>query len=222
MDTTPYTTGRRRILQLIGAGSIGGIAGCLDTDSAEADEPRDEDESETPDPADSEAAPETGETAAADLREPVTVPADRTCAVCNMVPAEYPDWNAQLVHEQGDREFFCSSGCMAAYIADPPRFEGPDTAVETIWVTGFETGELHEATAVVFVRVTDSEHVDDIMGRNPVPFAEREDADAFLTDFDAYDESDLLTIDDFDRDLAEFYRSRFFAEEDNGEMEHEH
>lgn len=221
MDSIPYMAGRRRILYLIGAGSISGIAGCLDTQSTEADETAGDDESATPDPAD--AAPATDEsTAAVDGIEPVSVPVDRECAVCNMVPAEYPEWNAQLVHEQGDREFFCSSGCMAAYIADPPRFGGPDTAVESIWVTGFETGELYEATSVVFVRVTDSEHVDDIMGRNPIPFAERGDAEAFVTDFDAYDESDLLTIDAFDRELAEFYRSRFFAEEDNDDMEHDH
>jgi copper chaperone NosL len=140
------------------------------------------------------------------------VPEDEECAVCGMMPAEHPEWNAQLVHEDETRTHFCSSGCLAAYTVDPQRFDGPDSEIATAWATGYETGELVAAADASFVRVTNPDHVDDIMMMNPTPFADRSDAEAFVGQFDSYDETDIITYDEFDRDLAELYRAEFFDE----------
>jgi len=149
------------------------------------------------------------ETTEADLSEPIEVPGDAECPVCNMIPAEYPEWNAQLVHENGHRAFFDTSGCLAAYKSDIDRFGGPESGLEAAWVTGFETGEFIEASEAFFVRVTDPDHVDDVMMRNPTPFSDRSDAEAFVDEFEEYDEDDIITFDEFDQDLAMLYRERF-------------
>ena len=155
-------------------------------------------------------AAETGEGSTADLESAVAFPDGEGCAVCNMVAAEHPTWNAQLVHEDGTRSFFCSSGCFAAYYVDPARFDGPASAVENGWVTDYETGELCPAETAYFVRVTETDHVDDIMRMNPTPFADRADAEAFVDSFEAYGDNDIIQLDAFDQNLAVLYRPQFF------------
>jgi len=155
-------------------------------------------------------AAETGEGSTADLESAVAFPDGEGCAVCNMVAAEHPTWNAQLVHEDGTRSFFCSSGCFAAYYVDPARFDGPASAVANGWVTDYETGELCPAETAYFVRVTETDHVDDIMRMNPTPFADRADAEAFVDSYEAYGDDDIIQLDAFDQNLAVLYRPQFF------------
>ena len=155
-------------------------------------------------------AAETGGGSTADLESAVAFPDGEGCAVCNMVAAEHPTWNAQLVHEDGTRSFFCSSGCFAAYYVDPARFDGPASAVANGWVTDYETGELCPAETAYFVRVTETDHVDDIMRMNPTPFADRADAEAFVDSYEAYGDDDIIQLDAFDQNLAVLYRPQFF------------
>ncbi|MDQ2050063.1 nitrous oxide reductase accessory protein NosL [Natronolimnohabitans sp. A-GB9] len=207
---------RRAILGSIGAGAAVGLAGCLGGDDENGEENGDENGDENGEENGEENGDENGDEngeETASLEEPAEFPEGRDCAVCSMEAGDYPDWNAQLVHEDEHREFFCSAGCMAAYYAAPEEFDGSDAAVEGVWVTDFETGELIDGTEAYYVRVTDPDHVDDIMMRNPTPFAERSDAEAFVDEFDEYDDEDIITLEDFDRDLAELYRSRFFEED---------
>ena len=176
-----------------------------------------------------------GETDPADSGEqqldaPAEFPEDESCAVCGMVTPEYPEWNAQLVNEDGERVYFCSSGCLLAYYVDPEQFDGEEKPVENVWVTDYETGELIDGRECHYVRVTDPDHVDDIMMMNPTPFADRDGAEAFIDElngeFDAgYDhDADIITFDDFDMELAMLYRERFLAGEGDheGHGDHDH
>ena len=211
------TVDRRWLLGTIGAGTAVGLAGCLGGDGEEDDGGTDDDESgeeaeDDVDDANGEGANGEGELAF----EEADFPEGRECAVCSMVAEEYPDWNAQLVHEDGHREYFCSAGCLSAYYAAPEEFGGPDSEIVGVWVTDFETGELIDGTDAYYVRVTDPDHVDDIMMRNPTPFADRDDAVAFVERFDEYDEDDIITLEEFDMELAMLYRSRFFEDGDDG------
>jgi nitrous oxide reductase accessory protein NosL len=194
MDNELSRVDRRRVLETLGSGAALALAGCAGNG-----------DSETP----------TEDAGDARLDEPTAFPDGEECAVCNMITAEHPKWNAQLVHEGGTRVYFCSSGCMAGYRVAPDEFGGPDASIAATWVTGHETRELIDASRAFFVRVTDSDHVDDVMMMNPVPFADRDDAEAFVASFDAYDEDDIIRLESFDRDLALQYRGRFF-EDDNG------
>lgn len=205
MSSEQLRIDRRTVLGTICAGTLVALAGCLGDDDSESG-----DESDGTDDGDSQET-DTGEMESLD--QPVDVPEGESCAVCNMAPAEHPDWNAQLVHGNEDRTFFCSSGCLAAYTAKPQQFDGPDSPIENAWVTGYETGDLLSAADAHFVRVTDSGHVDDIMKMNPTPFATRDDAVAFVDAFDAYGEDDIIGFDTFDMDLAVLYRGQFFDED---------
>ncbi|CAI49662.1 NosL family protein [Natronomonas pharaonis DSM 2160] len=218
---TQDTWTRRRMLAVAGAGAVVGLAGCADESSEEPEEEPEEAPEEDPE----EDPEEEPEALAHD--EPAEFPEGEECAVCNMVTPEYPEWNAQVVHENGDRAYFCSSGCLSAYVADPEHFDGPGSDIENAWVTCYESGELIDGKEAYYVRVTDSDHVDDPMMRNPTPFGMREDAEAFADEFDEYDDSDIITYGDFDQDLAEFYRGNFFADEDmddhdHDDMDHDH
>ncbi|SIR73154.1 nitrous oxide reductase accessory protein NosL [Natronorubrum thiooxidans] len=206
--TTPAYR-RRTLLSSIGIGTAVGLAGCLGGDESE---PEDTDD-ETADNGNGDDTDGDGD-GDLELEEAASFPDDQECAVCSMTAADHPDWNAQAVHADGHREYFCSSGCLAAYYAAPEEFGGPDSEIEGVWVTDFETGELIDGTDASFVRVTDPDHVDDIMMRNPTPFADRADAEAFVDEFDAYDEDDIITLEEFDMELAELYRSQFFGDDD--------
>ncbi len=203
---------RRTLLGTLGAGAALAVAGCVGGDDDD-----DHDDTGTAD--------DDHDDEAQQLSEPTEFPEGESCAVCNMVTEEYPDWNAQLVKEDGARVYFCSSGCMLAYYADPEHFGGEGEALENAWVTEYESGELIDGQECYYVRVGDSDHVDDIMMMNPTPFAERDDAEAFIDElndeFDAgYDhDADIITFDEFDMELAMMYRSRFF-EDENGDHEY--
>ena len=208
---------RRTVLGTLGTGTIMALAGCTGNGDDDAD--GSDDDSGTQDgtePDESDGADGDGGTEQLDA--PVEVPDEEPCAVCNMVAAEYPDWNAQLVHEDEERAFFCSSGCLSAYYADPTVFDGPDSPVAGAWVTGYESGELVDAAEAHFVRVTDADDVDDIMMMNPTPFANREDAEAFVGEFEKYGEEDIIGFEDFDMDLAMLYRAKFFEDSESEQL----
>ena len=193
------STDRRTVLRTAATGAILGVAGCMGQTDTTADGNTTDDET-----TDDETA-----------TQPAAIPADANCEVCNMLAADYPAWNAQLTHDTGDDAYFCSSGCLAAYVADPPRFDGPDAPIDTAWVTEYEMESFLQASEAFFVRVANPDHVDDVMMKNPTPFATREDAVAFTESFDAYGEDDILRFSDFDMALATFYRGKFFEDDES-------
>lgn len=142
--------------------------------------------------------------------EPTDFPSDAECPVCEMMSAMHEEWNAQVLHEDEERAYFCSTGCMTAYYVDQEHFGGPEASIAGVWVTEYGTTELIDGTEASYVLVTDPDHVDDVMMRNPTPFADREDALAFADEFEEYDEEDVVGIDAFDRDLATLYRGDHF------------
>ncbi|APW98761.1 hypothetical protein CHINAEXTREME_13630 [Halobiforma lacisalsi AJ5] len=230
MEQRFHRYGRRRVLGAIGAGTALGLAGCLDDDSTDDNDPNDgadgtdETSDGESDSSDADANDNTDENTddTPSVEEAVAFPEGRECTVCNMIVADHPDWNAQLVHEDGHREFFCSTGCLAAYYAVPETFDGPETEIEGVWVTDYESGDLVDASDASFVRVSDPDHVDDVMTRNPTPFADRDEAESFVGEFDAYDEDDILELSAFDRDLAEYYRGNLLEGNDGGDNGHDH
>jgi len=115
--------------------------------------------------------------------EPADYP-DETCAVCARGVRDYPGWNAQMVHEDGERVFFCTSGCMGAYYTSPDSFGFSDADVARVWVTDYETDETVDGEESYYVFPEDPELVDTPPGRNPLPFRERERAEGFVKEFE--------------------------------------
>jgi nitrous oxide reductase accessory protein NosL len=198
MTRPPPTLTRRRLVAAAGA-LTASLAGCAGGGGGDA----------TPTLTSTSTPTATPTTA---LTDPASVPADASCAVCNMMPAKFPDYNAQLTVEAGDRVFFCSSGCLGAYYVDPGHFDSghEGAAFAGVWVHDHETKEVIDATSAWFVRETNADRVDDPMQRNPLPFADREAAAAYVAEYDDLSEEDVLRLADFDMELATFYRGRFF------------
>ena len=185
MSVRPSTPVRRRFLAAVGGAIAAGLAGC---------------------------ASDGGPAADGALDEPASIPSDAACPVCQMVPADYPDWNAQAVHEDGQRAFFDTSGCMLAYYVEPGEFADADAPVAGVWVTDFETRETIDGLTAHYALETDPGRVDDPMMVNPAPFADRADAVAYVDAVDYLTTDDVVGVEAFDRELAERYRGRFLED----------
>lgn len=200
---------RRRFVTAIGATSLAAIAGCLGDDGgtpgSDGSDDGDGHNHGTPSD-DSLADPEEYAFPAPD--EPADPPEDLFCAVCNMTPADYPEANAQAVHDDGSRQFFCSPGCYVSYHALPNSFDAPGP-VEHAWVRDFESRELVAVEALSFVLNTLPERGIDPM-RNPVPFTDGAAATAYVDEFDDLEESDIIETAEIDRGVAELYREFYF------------
>ncbi|MDZ7689211.1 MAG: nitrous oxide reductase accessory protein NosL [Halobacteriales archaeon] len=167
MDYEEISLRRRRLLALAGTGATTAcLTGCLgSTEGAVGDDEDGED---------------AGEPVRADLRmEPVEYP-DETCAVDARNVRDHPGWNAQILHEDGERAFFCTSGDMGAYYVSPKAFGVSTADVAGVWVTDYDTDETIDGTDAYYVFVADTEAVEMPAGRNPIPFAERERAEEFV------------------------------------------
>ena len=210
---------RRGLLKAIGAGAVvgaGAATGCLG--DGNGDNGGDE---EPEDGGDSGEAQETGENESADepepqdvsLDEPAEFPEEAGCPVCNMVPAEFPDWNAQAVHEDGERAYTCSAGCMVAYVAYPEEFAVSDADLAGAWMTSYETGELIDGTEAYYALEDDPERVDDVMMVNPAAFEQREGAVAYVDEVDYLGEGDIVRFEDFDKETADMYRGQLTPNE---------
>lgn len=148
--------------------------------------------------------------------EPVEVPEDATCAVCEMKPAEYEEENGQLAYEDGTREFFCSPGCAVAYYTVPDHFNAGYTRedIASLWIHDYSTKSLSSGLEAEYVLELSGENVDLPMKNNPVPFADREDAIGFTEEFDQLTEHDIVRITAFDLPLAHKYRAHLLPEND--------
>lgn len=187
------TLNRRRLLALLGSSSALALAGCSDdTDTG----------------GDGDGEPTATATDTPEPLQAVAVPEDSECAVCKMMPAKFPDWNAQAVHADDTRAFFCTSGCATTYFAVPEEFADTDADIDGLWVRDLESTDLVDGTAAWFALETDSDRLDDPMNLNPVPFENREDAVDYVDEVGYLEESDVVELSAFDRDLAEQYRGK--------------
>lgn len=198
-------TPRRSVLRLFGSGAALALAGCTGGDGTEDGEPADG----------TTESPDEGETDEPEGVDPVDVPAEASCAVCEMDVAKFEDWNAQAIHEDDTRAFFCTSGCATTYYVVPGEFAETDAAIAGFWVTDFETTDLIDGLEAHYALETDSDRVDDPMGMNPAPFADREDAIAYVDAVEYLSEADVVGLSAFDRDVVSQYRGRFLPEEDD-------
>lgn len=138
--------------------------------------------------------------------EAVAVPDDAECAVCGMAPAEFPAWNAQALHADDTRAFFCTSGCATTYHAVTEQFADTDAEVVGLWVRDLHSEELIDGRAAHFALETDQSRLDDPMRLNPAPFASRSDAVEYVDAVDYLGESDVVELSAFGREEAELYR----------------
>ncbi|WP_324664422.1 nitrous oxide reductase accessory protein NosL [Haloarcula sediminis] len=141
-------------------------------------------------------------------REAVAVPEDARCAVCEMKAANFPEWNAQAVHADDTRAFFCTSGCATTYYAVTEQFAETDTDIAGLWVRDLNSRALIDGTTAYYALETDADRLEDPMRVNPAPFGAREDAVTYVAEVDSLTEDDIVELTAFDRALAERYRGQ--------------
>lgn len=105
------------------------------------------------------------------------------CAVCGMLVAEYPNWVAAVVLEDGGRLFFDGPKDMFRFVLEPKKYV-PDGDLDRddlaeIWVTGYYTTRMIDAETAFFVLGSD---VMGPMGAELVPLTTREQAESFRAD----------------------------------------
>lgn len=170
----PTSVRRRRLLLAAGA-SVTGVTGCLG--AASGDDEGGEDG--------------TTDDGTEDVRlEPVDYP-DEECAVDARNVREYPGWNAQVIHEDGERAFFCTSGCMGAYYTSPVAFGVSDAEIAGLWVTDYGTGETVDGEDAYYIFVGERDLIEMPAGRNPLPFAEKERGEEFTQGYEELSAGDV-------------------------------
>jgi nitrous oxide reductase accessory protein NosL len=192
--------GRRVLLGTFAAGATAAGAGCLVDLSGD-------------DPEDADDRAQVYEPTFEQVEEtPFEFTDDQRCAVCSMTPTNYPRRRGQLVHENGAAAVFDSPGCLFAYVVSST----PDSPVAGAWTTDYGTRDLIDATGAHFVLITDADAADDPMGIDPRPFADREDALAFLEEWEAEDltEDDVIVgLEAVDLEIASIYRGNRLPDE---------
>ncbi|TMT86155.1 hypothetical protein E2L06_05920 [Haloterrigena sp. H1] len=194
---------RRRLLGVLGAGATAAIAGCLGGGTeGDGSEDGDDEQAQVYEP--SIEGVEEG---------PVEYTRSQRCDVCGMPVTKY-DGKSQIVHENGQAAVFDFPGCLFAYKVSST----PDSPIQGAWTTDYETGSDDiDAMEAHYVLITDKEAAEDPMGIEPRPYANRDDAVAFLESWEAEelspDEDIIVGLDEVDMEIAKIYRKNRLPDE---------
>jgi nitrous oxide reductase accessory protein NosL len=104
---------------------------------------------------------------------------DDRCAVCGMFVHKYPNWVATTVFADGGQVFFDGPKDMFRYLLDLEKYAAGDREIAGVWVTEYYRVQFIDAQTAVFVTGSD---VMGPMGGELVPFATRDEAEAFALD----------------------------------------
>lgn len=110
--------------------------------------------------------------------KPVEPSMEDECSICGMMPAKYPQWNAQVVLKDGERYHFDSPKDMFRFILGLSNKNEPKQWVEkgeiaAAFVTDHSSGEYVDATEAFYVKGSDARGP---MGEDLVPFADSSEA----------------------------------------------
>lgn len=103
------------------------------------------------------------------------------CAVCGMFVAPYPNWLGVIVYKDGGRFFFDGPKDLFTYYLAPEKYGSArkQADIADIYVTDYYSVAAIDGRKAFFVIGSD---VRGPMGKEPVPFAKKTDADGFLKD----------------------------------------
>ncbi len=109
----------------------------------------------------------------------IAVPKGAKCPVCGMFVAKYPIWAAMMELEEGEKLYFDGVKDMMKFYFDPKRFDHKPIKVLSILVSDYYTGEAFDAKKGYFVI---GSNVFGPMGEELIPFQNKEDAKAFMSE----------------------------------------
>jgi nitrous oxide reductase accessory protein NosL len=103
------------------------------------------------------------------------------CPVCGMFVAKYPDWVVEILFRDGTSAFFDGTKDMFKYYFNLKRYNPSKTLnhIDSIYVTEYYSLTFIDGTQAYYVIGSDTYGP---MGRELIPFKERESAKDFLKD----------------------------------------
>lgn len=101
------------------------------------------------------------------------------CTVCGMYPARFPAHRAQILTMDKETIHFCSTSCLAKYLAAPDQYVSPAPKAMNTWVTVYPEGGYDYAGGLYYVV---GSSVMGSMGPEALPFRNRADAVQFASD----------------------------------------
>ena len=119
--------------------------------------------------------------AAGRAEEAVAAPRPR-CPVCNMYVDMFAKWNAKVeFKDAGTPAVFCGSKCMFKYYLDFKKYNSAKSRdhVSAVRVKDYASRTESDAYSAHYVIWSD---VYGPMGHEPIPFAQKADAQKFLTE----------------------------------------
>ncbi|MDH3329227.1 MAG: nitrous oxide reductase accessory protein NosL [Desulfobulbaceae bacterium] len=117
-----------------------------------------------------------GATATQDV--PQVIADDLVCGKCGMYPARYPQWQTQIIFNDGSMSAFDGSKCMFGFMNNMNEYDKVHTKddIAKIWVRDFNSSEWLDAKSAHFVVGSD---VMGPMGKELIPFQEQSAAESF-------------------------------------------
>jgi nitrous oxide reductase accessory protein NosL len=98
------------------------------------------------------------------------------CPVCNMIPARYPDFNAQLIMADKQRFHFCSAQCLFEFTQNPRKYGATTGEVGDAWLHDHVSGRYIFAKNAYYVV---GSKVPGPMGPEPIAFDLKSEASDF-------------------------------------------
>jgi copper chaperone NosL len=135
---------------------------------------------------------------------PMPVTAEMKCHTCGMRVFEFTNWHTQIVYNDNKNDAFCAVKCLMAYYFEPVKYTDSRTQKDfkALYAKDYYTLEWRDMKKMYFVLGSD---VLGPMGKDLVPFANRESAETFLKDHNG---SRILAFDEITLDLIQKLRMK--------------
>lgn len=115
---------------------------------------------------------------AGEAHPPQVIGAEANCPTCGMHPAQYPEWQSQIVFKDKSMAAFDGGKCLFRYLLTMRMFDSTRTAADIamVWVKDFKTGAWVDGTTASYVV---GSSVMGPMGKEIIPFADQSSAKSF-------------------------------------------
>ena len=112
---------------------------------------------------------------------PVSVPKDAKCPVCGMFVAKFPDWSASIVYRDGTKIYFDGPKDLLKYYLNPRKYDPAKKRADIafVGVKDYYSLAVIDGRQAYFVV---GSNVYGPMGKEPIPFAKKSDAEGFQMD----------------------------------------
>lgn len=121
------------------------------------------------------AAVESGKVA---VKQPMEIPENVSCGKCGMYPAQFPQWQSQIIFKDGSMTPFDGCKCMYNFLFAMDKFDQKHSRddVEVAWVKDFDSGKWVNAEDAYYVV---GSSMMGPMGKELIPFADQATAMKF-------------------------------------------